>query len=182
MYCKRRVSASGLVENPFYNAQRKGDSQFDFGRYMENQGFDGVDLVVLQLGINDIFAPTDDEALAAALALYFTYIEHIMADVRRYSPTSRTHTPSLALGVGFDYGPYGPSENRNHLIRGGCKIVYGYLPFGQRIARGRSLASGDRPSPRAVEPCGIPPLCSFTVHTDRQKTETTSFEVVSVFW
>lgn len=29
-------------------------------------------------------------------------------------------------------------------MRGGYKITYGYLPFGQRVAPCRSLASGDR--------------------------------------
>ena len=48
-------------------------------------------------------------------------------------PTSRTHTPSLALGVGFVYGPYGPSEKKNHLIRlllrqiVSCGILFGFF-------------------------------------------------------
>lgn len=47
----------------------------------------------------------------------------LQADVALRS-ASRTHAPSLALGAGFDYGPYGPSENKNHLMRGGfCFLV-----------------------------------------------------------
>lgn len=48
MYC---TSASySDIENPFYN------NGFDFSYYMTNQGYESVQAVVIQLGINDIFA------------------------------------------------------------------------------------------------------------------------------
>ena len=41
------------ISNPFYN------NGFDFSYYMANQGYDGVQAVVIQLGINDIFVFND---------------------------------------------------------------------------------------------------------------------------
>ena len=40
------------VTNPFYNPTAQ---TFDFAYYMSNQGYTGVDFVVLQLGINDLY-------------------------------------------------------------------------------------------------------------------------------
>ena len=49
-YCT--IAAKKDVENPFYN------NGFDFSYYMRQQGYEGVDVVVIQLGINDIFSMT----------------------------------------------------------------------------------------------------------------------------
>ena len=51
-YCT--VASNGSVTNPFYN------SGFDFSYYMTQQGYSGVDIVVIQLGINDIFSMTHE--------------------------------------------------------------------------------------------------------------------------
>jgi hypothetical protein len=40
------------VANPFYNP---ASETFDFSYYMTNQGYNGVDFVVLQVGINDLY-------------------------------------------------------------------------------------------------------------------------------
>ena len=49
-YCTKAEASS--YTNPFYN------NGFDFSYYMEQQGYSGVDVVVIQLGINDIFGMT----------------------------------------------------------------------------------------------------------------------------
>lgn len=49
-YCNSAETSS--YTNPFYN------NGFDFSYYMEQQGYSGVDVVVIQLGINDIFGMT----------------------------------------------------------------------------------------------------------------------------
>ena len=41
----------GEVINPFYNPET---STFDFGYYMTQQGYTGVDIVIINLGINDV--------------------------------------------------------------------------------------------------------------------------------
>ena len=46
-YCTK--AADGTYTNPFY------DNGFDFSHYMATQGYTGVGVVVIQLGINDIF-------------------------------------------------------------------------------------------------------------------------------
>lgn len=46
-YCTKALDSS--YTNPFYN------NGFDFSYYMTNQGYDGVGVVVIQMGINDIF-------------------------------------------------------------------------------------------------------------------------------
>ena len=45
------------VTNPFYNPLSE---TFDFEYYMTNQNYSGVDFVVLQLGINDLYSGGDD--------------------------------------------------------------------------------------------------------------------------
>lgn len=42
----------GGVTNPFYNPTTE---TFDFNYYMTNQGYSGVDYVIIQLGINDLY-------------------------------------------------------------------------------------------------------------------------------
>lgn len=58
MYCT--VASNGSVPNPFYN------NGFDFSYYMTQQGYNSVDIVVIQLGINDIFSMTYENFNAAA--------------------------------------------------------------------------------------------------------------------
>lgn len=48
------------VSNPFWNTQ---SSSFDFAYYMQNQGYDGVDVVCINLGTNDYIKSTDDNAI-----------------------------------------------------------------------------------------------------------------------
>ena len=50
----------GGVTNPFYNPSTQ---TFDFSYYMSNQGYTGVDFVVLQLGINDLYNSVETDTL-----------------------------------------------------------------------------------------------------------------------
>lgn len=71
-YCTK--ASNGSVTNPFYN------SGFDFSYYMAQQGYSGVDVVVIQLGINDIFSMTHENFSASAtLANLDTMINSILA-------------------------------------------------------------------------------------------------------
>lgn len=56
-YCTK--AADGTYTNPFY------DNGFDFSHYMATQGYTGVGVVVIQLGINDIFYAGLDSFSAA---------------------------------------------------------------------------------------------------------------------
>lgn len=62
-YCTKASDSS--YTNPFYN------NGFDFSHYMAAQGYSGVGVVVLQMGINDIFYSGLDDFSAAATVGYF---------------------------------------------------------------------------------------------------------------
>lgn len=63
------------VVNPFYNPSTQ---TFDFDYYMSNQGYTGVDFVVLQLGINDLYN-YDDTKIEPTWAAMETIIDSILA-------------------------------------------------------------------------------------------------------
>lgn len=52
------------VVNPFYNPSTQ---TFDFSYYMSNQGYTGVDFVVLQLGINDLYNSVETDTLYSSI-------------------------------------------------------------------------------------------------------------------
>lgn len=52
------------VVNPFYNPSTQ---TFDFSYYMTNQGYSGVDFVVLQLGINDLYSSGETDTLYSSI-------------------------------------------------------------------------------------------------------------------
>ena len=73
-YCTKASDSS--YTNPFYN------NGFDFSHYMTQQGYGEVDVVVIQLGINDIFSMTY-ENFTATTAL--NYIQQMVDSVIAYN-------------------------------------------------------------------------------------------------
>jgi len=74
-YCT--VASSGNVSNPFYNPTTQA---FDFSYYMTNQGYESVDFVVIQLGINDLYnvnPSAGKEAIATLIDDMLTIIQSI---------------------------------------------------------------------------------------------------------
>ena len=70
-YCTK--AADGTYTNPFYN------NGFDFSHYMTAQAYTGVGVVVLQLGINDIFyAGLDSFSAAATIGYLDTMVNSIL--------------------------------------------------------------------------------------------------------
>ena len=63
------------VTNPFYNPTTQ---TFDFSYYMSNQGYTGVDFVVIQLGINDLYN-YDDTKIEPTWSAMETIIDSILA-------------------------------------------------------------------------------------------------------
>lgn len=80
-YVNEEESAIG-VKNAFYNPATK---TFDFGYYMESQGYNGVDCVFLQLGINDVFGACTEEDANAAINTYLTNMGVIVDSIHAYS-------------------------------------------------------------------------------------------------
>ena len=73
MYCT--LEGSGIYENPFYN------DGFDFSNYMVTQGYDNLDFVIIQLGINDIKKMTLENYSSGKVLSYF---EKIVSSIREY--------------------------------------------------------------------------------------------------
>lgn len=69
------------VANPFYNPST---SDFDFSHYMSTQGFAGVNVVIINLGINDVFSPTDDSTLSARIEEVKSDFNFIVNNIKSY--------------------------------------------------------------------------------------------------
>lgn len=78
-YVNSQTSAS--YTNAFYNPDK---GKFDFAYYMQTRGYSGVDCVVIQLGINDIFYATTNKDLDTKLEKFFTNMEFIMNSIHDY--------------------------------------------------------------------------------------------------
>ena len=71
-YCTK--AADGIYTNPFY------DNGFDFSHYMATQGYTDVGVVVIQLGINDIFyAGLDSFSAAETIGYMDAMVTSILA-------------------------------------------------------------------------------------------------------
>ena len=95
-YCESRRDET-YGENPFYS-----ERGFDFAGYMTAQGYGGVDAVVIQLGINDVF-PFTQASYNSAAAL--ASMEQIITSIHAYDSEIRIivnlpPTPN-SNGVGF---------------------------------------------------------------------------------
>lgn len=71
---------SASIVNPFYNTST---SAFDFAYYMSEQSYDGVDIVFIQLGINDIFSSSTG-TLQDAIDLYITGLQTMIDSIHSY--------------------------------------------------------------------------------------------------
>lgn len=86
MYCEKESTASGRVVNAFYNPAIESDNKFDFSYYMSTQGYENVDCVVFQLGVNDVFSPRKDSELTPLMNAHLSYMEYMIKDVQAYNP------------------------------------------------------------------------------------------------
>lgn len=67
--------------NPFYNPSKK---DFDYSYYISNNKLPKVDVVVLNLGINDTFAPQTKEKFEEVLPKIKADFEHIFKSIKEY--------------------------------------------------------------------------------------------------
>lgn len=84
-YVSEEESAIG-VKNAFYNPDTK---TFDFGYYMESQGYSGVDCVFLQIGINDMFGHHTDESVKTAIDTYLHNMGLIVNSIKQYNAKTK---------------------------------------------------------------------------------------------
>lgn len=77
-------SAGSYLRNttsPFYNPNT---ASFDFAYYMATQGYESVDCVCIQLGINDVFAASSDETLTDSITSYLANMKCIIESIHAY--------------------------------------------------------------------------------------------------
>lgn len=101
-YCTKASDSS--YTNPFYN------NGFNFSHYMTQQGYDGVDIVVIQLGINDIFSMTFENFSATATA---NYIQQMVSSIVGYDSNIKVIVNLLSVpnGNGTSFtNTYGTSQ------------------------------------------------------------------------
>ena len=75
------LASSGGVTNAFYNGG------FDFSYYMAQQGYTGVDYVVINLGINDLFSFTTDATANAEITNVLSRYQTMIDSIRAYNAT-----------------------------------------------------------------------------------------------
>ena len=75
-YCNK--ASDGTYDNPFYN------NGFDFSYYMANQGYTGLQAVVIQLGINDVFLMKDTTYTGDTV---IGYINQMVTSILNYDST-----------------------------------------------------------------------------------------------
>jgi lysophospholipase L1-like esterase len=71
------------IDNPFYN------SGFDFSYYMTQQGYTGVDVVGIHLGINDLFSYTSDASFNTELANVLTRFDTMVNSIKTYNAATK---------------------------------------------------------------------------------------------
>ena len=81
MYVSTESTRNGEVVNAFYNPETL---LFDFSYYMTQQGYDGVDCVFIQLGINDLFSYKTDTDLQPAIETYLECLQTMIDSIHTY--------------------------------------------------------------------------------------------------
>lgn len=109
-YCTRTTN------NPFYNPTTQ---KFDFSYYMTTNEYDVVDFVVIQLGINDLYAKNIGYDVSVPLAYYTEIIDSILA----WNPDQKIIL-NLPTGVNPNYGDsYNFRTVRNNFVRFNAAVI-----------------------------------------------------------
>lgn len=69
--------------NPFYNPIKK---DFDFNYYMATNGFSGVNVVIINLGINDVFGVKSDEEVNKRIESSILNLNYIIGSILEFNP------------------------------------------------------------------------------------------------
>ena len=80
------VQTDGTYTNAFYNPST---NKFDFAYYLSNNNIDDPDLVIINLGINDVFNPTNDTDLSTAISTYLACIEDMIDSIQSAVSTAK---------------------------------------------------------------------------------------------
>jgi lysophospholipase L1-like esterase len=101
--------------NPFWNG-----SAVDFANYLSVNGFATPDIVIIALGINDVFVQTDDAAVTSLAASKAALLDTLVTSIHAHGATIKVGialpTPPSgqdAFGVNYDAGQYYARDKRN---------------------------------------------------------------------
>ncbi|WP_392454803.1 SGNH/GDSL hydrolase family protein [Chryseomicrobium aureum] len=111
----------GATVNAFLNP---ATSTFDFSYYMSNSSIAVPDYVVINLGINDVFSLTTDEAVNAEIELIKSRYDTMIASIKAYSSTIKigiavTIPPNYsqdAFGKAYNSGQTRTRYKRNNML------------------------------------------------------------------
>ena len=111
---------SGVV-NPFYNPT---SADFDFAYYMSQKGYISVDYVILNLGINDVFAYGTDKEVNTKIDQMLTDFDFLINNIKSYDTNIKiglniTIPPNAsqnAFGVAYGSGQTQWRYKRNNVI------------------------------------------------------------------
>ena len=80
------LQTDGTYTNAFYNPESSG---FDFWYYRTHNSIDRPDMVIINLGINDVFSATNDEELLTMIDSYVSNVELMIARIKADSPNCK---------------------------------------------------------------------------------------------
>lgn len=114
-------SESNEKTNPFFNPSTQ---KFDFEYYMTSQGYDeeGVDVVFLQLGINDIFSRNSSN-LQAGIDLFIENMQYIVDDILKYNADIKV-VINLIIPCDQDQNSFSETYHTSQTVWGYMRNMY----------------------------------------------------------
>jgi lysophospholipase L1-like esterase len=100
------TAGRGGVTNPFWNPSAEA---FDFSYYMAQQSYTGVDYVIINLGINDIFSYTDDTTLQAKINTMLTQYQGMIDSIHAYDEDIKIGL-ALTIPPAYEQNAFGKSN------------------------------------------------------------------------
>lgn len=115
------ISGRDGITNAFWNPTT---SAFDFAYYMAQQGYAGVDVVGINLGVNDIFNYTDDTSLNSEITNVLNRFDTMLNSIKSYNANTKvafliTIPPSKnqdAFGKNYQSGQTQWRYKRNNFL------------------------------------------------------------------
>ena len=120
LYVTESDSTNGAGENVINEFWNPSTSSFDFNYYIINNSLDIPNYVVINLGINDVFAVTSDEELETLMVSMVGYYDEMISSIHAYDPTIQV---GLALTIPPNYSQdafgkaYRSGQNRTRYKR-----------------------------------------------------------------
>ncbi|WP_312584302.1 hypothetical protein [Acinetobacter sp.] len=89
----------GVPGNPFWNA---ATSKLDFANYLSYNSLAAPDYVFIQLGVNDVFGLTSDQAVVDFTVTAFAQLDSIIAAIKAAMPSAKIAVAASPVGANQD--------------------------------------------------------------------------------